>query len=159
VYLERALNDYAIGLRQSGTMQPQAVALEDKERAAIAEYYARSAKQERQTPAPADQVERGRRIANDGVTREGIPACLECHGARGKTSFPRLAGQSARYLAQQLNLWRAGHRAQTAQGAIMAPIAIRLSDRQIEDVASYFESRRPSEDLPRPDVEVSRGAR
>jgi cytochrome c553 len=159
VYLERALNDYAIGLRQSGTMQPQAVALEEKERADIADYYARAAKQEKKSEAPADRVERGRRIANDGVSREGIPACLECHGARGKTSFPRLAGQSARYLAQQLKLWRAGQRAQTAQGAIMAPIAIRLSDRQIEDVAAYFETRKPSDDLRRSDVEVSRDAR
>ena len=158
-YFERALNDYAIGLRQSGTMQPQAVALDEKERADIAAYYARAAKQGQQAPAPADQVERGHRIANDGVVREGIPACLECHGGRAKTSFPRLAGQSARYLAQQLKLWRAGHRAQTAQGAIMAPIAIRLSDRQIEDVAAYFESRNPSDDARGPGVEVSRDAR
>ena len=158
-YFERALNDYAIGLRQSGTMQPPAVALDEKERADIAAYYARAAKQGQQAPAPADQVERGLRIANDGVAREGIPACLECHGGRARTSFPRLAGQSARYLAQQLKLWRAGHRAQTAQGAIMAPIAIRLSDRQIEDVAAYFESRNPSDDARGPGVEVSRDAR
>jgi cytochrome c553 len=158
-YLERALTDYAIGLRQSGTMQPQAVALEEKERADIATYYARAAKHKQHAPAPADQVERGRRIANDGIVREGIPACLECHGGRAKTSFPRLAGQSARYLAQQLKLWRAGQRAQTAQGAIMAPIAIRLSDWQIEDVAAYFESRNPSDDARGSSVEVSRDAR
>jgi hypothetical protein len=41
----------------------------------------------------------------------------------------------------------------------MAPIAIRLTDRQIEDVAAYFENRNPSDDARRSDVEVSRDAR
>jgi cytochrome c553 len=159
-YLERALKDYANGTRQSGTMQPQAIVLDENERAAIAAHYARARRQEHARPAASiEPIERGRRIANEGVVRDGIPPCLGCHAGRSAESFPLLSGQPAAYLIQQLKLWRAGHRAQTVQGAIMAPIARRLSDAQIEDVAAYFEGRNLSDDIRAAPVTVSGDAR
>jgi cytochrome c553 len=41
-------------------------------------------------------------------------------------------------MAGQLRLLRAGHVPQTASAAMMAPIAQRLSDEQIEAVSTYF---------------------
>jgi cytochrome c553 len=157
-YLQRALDDYATGARQSGTMQPQAVALDEKERVAIASYYAQIAKVSA-GQFSTESVERGRRIASEGIVREGIPPCLGCHGGRSADSFPLLSGQSSAYLIQQLKLWRNGLRAQTAQGAIMAAIAVRLSDRQIEDTAAYFQSRNPSEDARPAPIAISRDGR
>jgi cytochrome c553 len=42
----------------------------------------------------------------------------------------------------QLALWRAGHHAETGGGAIMAPIALRLSEEDIAAVTGYFASLR-----------------
>ena len=73
----------------------------------------------------------------------GIPPCLACHGAEAAPGYPRLAGQSARYLEGQLALWRAGLNDRSATGRIMAPIARRLSEAQAADVAAYFASLPP----------------
>ena len=62
------------------------------------------------------------------------------HGATGRGEFPRLAGQHAPYIEQQLRVWQAGGRAQTAYGIIMAQVAHRLSQEQIAAVAAYFAS-------------------
>jgi cytochrome c553 len=41
-------------------------------------------------------------------------------------------------MAGQLALWRAGHHTTTGTGAIMAPIARRLSDDDIAAVTAYY---------------------
>jgi cytochrome c553 len=46
----------------------------------------------------------------------------------------------------QLRLWKGGLVAGSDAAAIMAPIARRLNDRQIEDVTAYFESAAPPSD-------------
>jgi cytochrome c553 len=56
----------------------------------------------------------------------------------GSGSHPRLAGQHAAYMAGQLWLWKAGHVHATTSAALMAPIAQRLSDAQIDAVSAYF---------------------
>ena len=83
-------------------------------------------------------------IATIGAPEAQVPPCIVCHCAGNPAVFPRLAGQHARYIAQQLRVWRKGLRDRTARGAIMAPIARRLTDQQSEDVAAYFESVAPS---------------
>ena len=75
-----------------------------------------------------------------GDAANGIPACNACHGRDALADYPRLAGQSAAYMAGQLRLWRAGHHAATGGGAIMAPIARRLSEQDIAAATAYFAS-------------------
>jgi cytochrome c553 len=90
------------------------------------------------TRRPAD-AERGAVIAAQGNTAKA-PACARCHGfdgaSDGSGAFPRIAGQSASYLSQQLRAYGSGVRA----NAIMAPIARALSPEDIGDVASYYAS-------------------
>jgi cytochrome c553 len=143
-YLRRTMEDYASGARASGIMQPIAVAMTADERASAAEHYASRSARRAQGNRPAiasdrEQIERGRTIATSGVRPAGIPPCLACHGAESHATFPRLGGQSADYIAGQLRLWQQSLRDETTHGAIMAPIARRLDDGQIEDVATYFE--------------------
>jgi len=87
-------------------------------------------------PRPPDVV-RGGVIAAQGVA-PGVPACAQCHayngGSDGSGAFPRLAGQSAYYLATQLRDFASGVRA----SALMSPIAKALSPDDIADVAAYF---------------------
>jgi cytochrome c553 len=71
-------------------------------------------------------------------TAKGAPPCAQCHAFNGVSdasgAFPRLAGQSAYYLAAQLRDFASGVRA----SAIMSPIAKALSPDDIADVTAYF---------------------
>jgi cytochrome c553 len=79
--------------------------------------------------------------AADGATKAA--ACSACHGPNGNSTnpdWPRLAGQSAVYIAQQLRLFRAGVRA----NPVMMPMATSLSDQDIADIAVYYEAQTPA---------------
>jgi cytochrome c553 len=70
-------------------------------------------------------------------------ACSACHGPSGNSSnpeWPRLAGQSAVYTAQQLRLFKSGVR----DNAVMKPMAATLSDQDIADVAVYYQAQTPT---------------
>lgn len=143
--LERALRDYAEGLRDSGVMQTAAADLTDSAIGKLAAHYAGlpwpEVAPERVDP---EAVARGEALARDGDRSRGIPACLGCHDEQASAAFPRLAGQSSRYLEGQLAAWRAGLNDRSPTGRIMAPIARRLSVEQASDVAAYFASLTPA---------------
>jgi len=88
------------------------------------------------TPRQAD-ANHGAGIAAQG-TVSGAPACAQCHAFNGASdgtgAFPRLAGQSAFYLAKQLRDFASGKRA----NAVMSPIAKALSPGDLADVAAYY---------------------
>src|ERR1700746_3054296 len=69
--------------------------------------------------------------------------CMACHGPNGNSvnpEWPRLAGQSAVYIAEQLRLFRSGVR----NNPIMKPLASALSDQDISDLAVYYEAQSPT---------------
>jgi cytochrome c553 len=69
--------------------------------------------------------------------------CSSCHGPNGNSAnpeWPRLAGQSAVYIAEQLRLFRSGVR----DNPIMKPLAATLSDQDISDLAVYYEAQTPT---------------
>ncbi|MDB5542264.1 MAG: c-type cytochrome [Devosia sp.] len=98
-------------------------------------------------------------IAAQG-TASGAPACALCHAFNGASdgsgAFPRVAGQPAYYLAQQLRDFASGVRT----SAIMTPVAKALSPDDISDVTAYFAGvDAPFLPLAAPDPElVKRGA-
>lgn len=109
----------------------------------LADYYAGlPAPQEEPKVADAALIESGRKLAIEGVPEAGIPPCAACHG-NPAGGAPRLAGQHAAYMAGQLRLLRMGHVPATAGAPLMAPIAQRLSDDQINAVSAYFASVPP----------------
>ncbi|WMC12477.1 cytochrome c [Oceanimonas pelagia] len=66
-------------------------------------------------------------------------ACAACHGADGISTmdiYPNLAGQKAAYIVSQLKAFKAGER----NNPIMAPMAMPLSDQDMEDLAAYYAS-------------------
>jgi cytochrome c553 len=90
-----------------------------------------------------EAIARGKAIALEGVPRQRVPACVECHGPgakRGKPAYPTLAGQSAGYLQLQLALFKREQRGGSAYEHLMRPIASRLTEEQMRDVTLYFES-------------------
>ena len=63
--------------------------------------------------------------------------CGACHGVDGNSTsaqFPKLAGQNASYIAEQLADFKSGKR----QNPIMGAQAKGLSDQDMQDVAAYF---------------------
>jgi cytochrome c553 len=77
-----------------------------------------------------------------GATQSAV--CSACHGPNGNSpagdataQFPRLAGQSAVYIAEQLRLFRAG----TRDNPIMKPLAANLTDQAISDLAVYYQAQ------------------
>jgi cytochrome c553 len=140
-FLVAALEAYASGARESGIMQPVASDLSPAAMRRVAGFYSGLARPA--APGPeldAAEVEAGRIIAMQGVSDGGIPPCLACHHPDALPIYPRLAGQSARYIENQLRLWRSVETRHTPTAAIMAPIVQRLTDPQIEAVAAYFAS-------------------
>ena len=66
-------------------------------------------------------------------------ACAACHGLDGNADadpslYPRIAGQSERYVARQLALFKSGERV----NAIMQPFAQPLSAQDMRDLGAHF---------------------
>lgn len=69
--------------------------------------------------------------------------CVYCHGEQGRPAssfYPRLAGQPAGYLVQQLNAYSDGSR----QSEIMSSLARILSAEEINALAGYLAAKAPA---------------
>ena len=77
-----------------------------------------------------------------GATKAGT--CAACHGLDGNPTdpqYPRLAGQSERYIAHQIALFKSGER-NTGMAAAMKPFADALSDQDARDLGAYFATQK-----------------
>lgn len=84
----------------------------------------------------------GEELATRSPAEQLYQDCVYCHGERGRADssfYPRLAGQPAGYLVQQLNAFRDGAR----QNAIMSSLAGILSDQEIDVLAGYLAQQAP----------------
>ncbi len=71
-------------------------------------------------------------------------ACAACHGADGNSDnpmYPRIAGQSERYMARQLALFASGER-HGGLAAVMAPFAQMLSPQDMRDVGAFYATQK-----------------
>jgi quinohemoprotein ethanol dehydrogenase len=131
------------GALSEGGMAPFAPVLDHAQASAIRDYLIRRANDDdtprAARPARQPDANHGAVIVAQG-TASGAPACAQCHafsgGSDGSGAFPRIAGQSAFYLSQQLRHYSSGVR----MNAIMSPIARALSPDDIDDVAHYYAS-------------------
>ena len=143
-YILDQLTFFADDARTNAAMQPFAKMLKPEQRRQVAGYFGSLC-----LPAPSyprshrePVLKTGRALFLDGDFQTGLLACASCHGPGGEGvgSFaPRLAGQSAAYIAEQLDAWKAGGR-RDPRGAFMRAEASHLSDRDIAAVAAFLES-------------------
>ena len=173
-YRASALEAYADGRRASGVMRVAARHVDEEARAALAEWYGRqpaattAPRLSAASPAtseaatlPAGLLARGEALAAarfeageagesgaEGKSGgEDIPACIACHGPWPEprdATFPQIAGQSARYIAAQLHLWRDGARGGGRRAHLMRQAAEHLEDADIEALAQYFARLEPA---------------
>ena len=159
-YLVNQLQDYRDHTRSNKYavqyMWGMASSLTDKQIQELADYFSK------QMPVKAinrsangSNLARGKEIFEKGIPEQGVIQCNSCHGPSGEgmATFPRLAGQKAYYLTQQLNVWRypGQKRFMEVGGNTWAPRMITfarprgvlmqkeaLSDADAEAVASYL---------------------
>jgi cytochrome c553 len=94
-----------------------------------------------QTPPAAADEPFADGDAAHGATKAVV--CSACHGPNGNSTspeWPRLAGQSAVYIVEQLRLFRSGVR----NNPVMKPLASTLSDQDIDDIAVYYQAQAPA---------------
>ena len=95
--------------------------------------------------APKNSAALGKKILEDGLPEDNVPACFACHGlkAEGGGQIPRLAGQLYWYIIKVLSNWST-ERGQGASdiSAIMLPTTHNLTYAQVEALAAYLSSLR-----------------
>lgn len=125
-YLQKQMEDYALGLRPHAVMRDVARFLDSHERVSVASYYA---------ALPVQAIESVMPAANALYLR----ACQQCHGAAGAGTplGPPLAGQPALYLAQQLQDWQVSKRRNDGNHE-MLKVAQRLSADEVHEVSRYL---------------------
>jgi cytochrome c553 len=139
-YAFEQLQAFQEGRRQNDLMSPMAIGLTEQDMRDLAAFYAAQEPVARQ--ADPELVERGRQIYLGGDLARGVTACVACHGPTGQGNplarYPVVAGQHAAYSALSLRNYAAGRRV----NAMMRDIASRMTDEDIEAVASYLQGLR-----------------
>ena len=97
-----------------------------------------------QSAAAVDALGQGTPFA-DGTLEAGslkVATCSACHGPNGNSTtaqWPKIAGQNAVYMAEQLQLFKTGVRVNPD----MLKMVSTLSDQDIDSVAVYFQAQTP----------------
>lgn len=140
-YLEKQMHDIKSGKRVVLEMTGMLAGFNDQDLADIAAYFA----SQKSSVGAADPalVERGRALFNGGDLDKGMPACTGCHSPDGAgialAGFPHLSGQHAQYVSKQLTDFREGNRTNDGDAMTMRTIAGKLSNHDIEALASYIQ--------------------
>jgi len=140
-YLEKQLHDIKSGKRTVLEMTGMLAPFSDQDLADIAAYF--SSQKGSVGAADPKLVERGRSLFNGGDLEKGMPACTGCHSPNGAgialAGFPHLSGQHSQYVTKQLTDFREGTRTNDGDAMTMRTIAGKLSNHDIEALASYIQ--------------------
>ena len=95
-----------------------------------------------QSAAAVDTLAQGTPFADGTVEAGALKAvtCSACHGPNGNSTtvlWPKLAGQNAIYIAEQLQLFKAGVRVNPD----MLKMTSTLSERDIDNVAVFYQAQ------------------
>lgn len=145
-YLVKQLKEYRMGdkgPRFEASMYAMVANLTDQDIADLAAFY--SHQKQTMGKANAQYVSLGEKIYRGGNIQTGVTACLACHGPDGQgneaAKFPRLAGQHATYIENQLRAFKDGKRKNSPNG-MMESISRSMSDEEMKAVSSYVEGLR-----------------
>ncbi len=139
-YIAKQLENFKSGKRKSTAMASMVENLSAEDMAALGRFYAsRPAHHEAARDAPLAEV--GRYIYHQGNRFSGVPACSTCHGREGagSDSLPRLAGQHAAYLENQLKLF--SKRERTNDNAVMHTVVEKMTALEMAAVAEYLSGK------------------
>lgn len=140
-YIVQQLKNFQSKARQDPSMSPMAQPLSEPDMIDLAAYF------ESQSTeigfANPDMLELGQSIYLGGNKETDVSACIGCHGPKGNgnpaAKYPALSGQHADYVVKQLKDYASGARKPIGNAAIMSDIAVRMSETEMEAVASYMQ--------------------
>jgi cytochrome c553 len=143
-YITLQLEHFKSGVRNNPIMKSMADTLSPQDMQALGIYFSQ------QKPKPMGAKDRELAMAGQAVFRggniaTGLPACAACHSPQGvgiPSRYPRLSGQYADYSLAQLKAFKAGERGmdaagKDANGRVMAQVAARMSDKEMQAAAQY----------------------
>ncbi len=119
-------------------MWGMAARLSDPTIEGLAAYYASQTPVHGSPGNPAEMAA-GKKIFDEGIPAENVPACSACHGeqAQGAGAIPRLAGQHRSYLERQLEAFSSNARA----NEIMHQNSMNLTPQQISQAAAFLSAQ------------------
>ena len=113
--------------------------LQDSDLQDMAAFYA--SQKNKVGQADESKVELGRKLYYAGNLEKGVPACSACHSPRGlgngPAAYPLLSGQQPDYVEKALKDYRSGERVNEDPSKIMASIAYKLDDVEIDALSSF----------------------
>lgn len=142
-YLERQLKLIKNGTRPVPEMAGIVAGLSDQDVADLAAYF--SDQTSKAGLANEEMRAIGERLYRAGNPKTDVPACMACHGPAGEGNplavFPALAGQHSVYTEKILKGFRSGTiwGEKNEANKIMADVAFRLTDDQIDAVSAYIQ--------------------
>tara|TARA_B100001094_G_C18196322_1_gene811514 strand:+ start:23170 stop:23811 length:642 start_codon:yes stop_codon:yes gene_type:complete len=152
-YLKKQLTDYRSAMRtggqegrQNAIMGALVVALSDQDIDDLSTYFSHQALSYRASSPPDDpmqkkQYELGKQLYRGGDMDRHIAACASCHGWQGQglasAGFPRISGQNAPYLQDQLKAFRS-YKRQNDMNHMMRSTAKKLTDKDIQNLTIYI---------------------
>ncbi len=155
-YIYKQLQDFKAGRRVNPLMLGVATGLSDQDMANVATYM--SEQKIAGGAAKPELAAAGERLFRGGNKNTGLAPCAGCHGPAGRgntyAAFPRIGGQHADYIKAQLIAFRAAGRdditdvkrtndaSKPGEQGPMQMIAAKLSDHDIEALASYIQGLR-----------------
>lgn len=132
----------APALRSDPLMTSMAMPLSDEDIRDLAVYF-EGLPAAANSVANEETITRAQSLYRGGDKESKAAACLACHGPDGRgnpaASYPALNGQYAVYTAKQLRDYASDARKSDGKTSIMRDIAGRLSDKDIEALASYVQ--------------------
>lgn len=140
-YLLKQLQEFKEGKRANAVMGGMVANLTEEDMKAMATYFS-SQKPTLGKAKSNGKGSLGEKIYRGGILATNVPACAACHGATGSgipKQFPRLAGQHADYVLQQMRTFRTGER---ANAPMMQAIAVKMTDQEMQAVADYVQGLR-----------------
>lgn len=147
-FIIKQTHDIKDGKRTTGSaaaMMPMVQGLSDEDIRNVAAYYNKqTSKPGESSPKEQDNVKLGERIYRGGLAEKKIPACMSCHGPSGAgipgggteiAGYPRVSGQHASYVVEQLKAYAADQRT----GNMMRDIAKRLNEEEMKAVGNFIQ--------------------
>lgn len=136
--------------RWNAVMSPMAAGLSEQDMKDLAAYFAQQPAAQGRAAADAEKLALGEKIYRGGIESKQVAACIACHGPAGEGNaaarYPRISGQHAAYLVNQLKAYRLAaeepdnnNGRRSDPGQMMRNIAADMSDKEMEAVANYMQ--------------------
>ncbi|MDX2367795.1 MAG: c-type cytochrome [Colwellia sp.] len=160
-YIVKQLADFKSGARTDMMMAPMAANLSEQDMADLAAYFSSQERASEKATATTDSSASAPTASASSANiitftpakaiyagdvkagQEKSAMCASCHGADGNSPiaiYPKLAGQSASYIAKQLADFKSGDRVDP----VMVGMVAALSEQDMNDLAAYFAVQTPT---------------